>query len=576
MRDSLQLLFPVLLPLLAAGLLACPSCRRIVVVSSPWLALPGLVLALGTSSNMSVELPWLMVGSRLQLDEIGRVFLLFTSALWLLSGQYALGYFAADPARHRFYVFFLLMMAGNLGVTVAGDMVTFYGFFALMSFASYGLVIHDRARESLLAGRIYMAFVVGGEVLLFVGIVGIAGVVGSTGFQEAHQAIRSAGSSQALFGLVLIGFAIKTAAVPLHAWLPLAYRAAPIPGSAVLSGPMIKAGLLGWLRFLPLGHASLEVLGTLSIVTGVISAFWGVAVGLTQRDPKAALGYSSVSQMGLIMTAVGAGLLAPDAWLSILPAIVLYAFHHAASKTALFLGTGVAATVGASASLVKTGLLVSAVALAGAPFTSGGVAKVALKGSLEAGLMPPAAFDGLLSAATIGTTLLMIRFLVLVGRGPLETTRPIPHASLIAWLALVVGSQVSIWLLPWTGFRSAAVGSLSPGYLWTAAWPVVVGMGVAWLASTRPRAASVLARVHVRPGDVLWLFTNAFAAARATAAVASTSRPRSAPNIAIRTRRGSRLVLRGIQDAERLVQQWPLVAIFVMFVVTMLASLLLR
>jgi formate hydrogenlyase subunit 3/multisubunit Na+/H+ antiporter MnhD subunit len=513
-----------------------------------------------------------MLGSRLLLDEVGRVFLLFTSALWLLSGQYALGDFATDPARHRFYAFFLLTMAGNLGVTVAGDMVTFYGFFALMSFASYGLVIHDRARESLLAGRIYMAFVVGGEVLLFVGIVGIAALTRTTGFQAVHQTILSAGSSQALFGLVLIGFAIKTAAVPLHAWLPLAYRAAPIPGSAVLSGPMIKAGLLGWLRFLPLGNAAFDALGTLSIVIGLISAFWGVAVGLTQRDPKAALGYSSISQMGLIMTAVGVGLLAPHAWLSILPAIVLYGFHHATSKAALFLGTGAARTAAIHPVLALGGLAISAAALAGAPLTGGGVAKVALKGSLEVGVMPAAALDALLSAAAIGTTLLMIRFLILVRRGPLETTRPIPHASLIPWLALVLGSQVAIWVLP--GFRSAAVGSLSPGYLWTTTWPVVVGIGAAWFASTQPRAASALARVHVRPGDVLWLFADAFATVRATAVVASTSRPRSTMKIAMRTRRGNRFVLQGVRDAERLVQKWPLVAMFVMLLVTMLASLL--
>ena len=81
--------------------------------------------------------------------------------------------------------------------------------------------------------------------------------------------------------------------------MPLAYTAAPIPAAAVLSGAAVKAGVIGLIRFLPFG-AALPGWGEALAWAGFVSAFYGVAIGLTQQDPKTVLAYSSISQMGVI------------------------------------------------------------------------------------------------------------------------------------------------------------------------------------------------------------------------------------------------------------------------------------
>jgi formate hydrogenlyase subunit 3/multisubunit Na+/H+ antiporter MnhD subunit len=506
LAHSAPWLFTVSLPLFAALLLAVPPLRRHVVAGAPWTAAPALAMALWTAPGTFIEIPWLLVGTRLGVDDTGRVFLLFTAALWIACGAYARAHVAQGQRSHRFTAFFLVSMAGNLGVVLAADAISFYCFFAVMSFASYGLVIHEGGSESRRAGRVYVAFVIAGELLLFVGIVGAAGLTGSANFPAMREALVRSSSGNVLLACLLAGFAIKAGAVPLHMWLPLAYRAAPIPASAVLAGPMIKAGLLGWLRFLPLGEAALPGLGLVCIAAGFSGAFGGVIVGLAQKDSKAALAYSSISQMGLITAGVGVGLLSPASWTLILPAIWLYALHHAVAKAALFLGVGVASRVGTGLRerrMVLAGLVLSALALAGAPFTSGAAAKVALKKSIESAPMPSGLVELVLSIAAVGTTLLMARFLVLVWPQRQSNSGPLAAGLLIPWLALVAAVALSVWSLPWTGFQSAALESLAAVYLWTTLWPLAVGLAIAWCTWRVPQLSGPASRMRIPAGDLL-------------------------------------------------------------------------
>jgi len=91
----------------------------------------------------------------------------------------------------------------------------------------------------------------------------------------------------------------------LHFWLPLAHPVAPTPASAVLSGAMIKAGLLGWLLTLPLSETALPQWGTLMIMVGALASIGAALIGVCQHQAKAVLAYSSISQMGLITIMVG-------------------------------------------------------------------------------------------------------------------------------------------------------------------------------------------------------------------------------------------------------------------------------
>ena len=232
-------------------------------------------------------------------------------------------------------------------------------------------------------------------------------------------------------------------------WLPLAHPAAPTPASAVLSGAMVKAGLLGWLLFLPVGEADLPGWSALCVAAGLLAAFYGVLVGLTQENPKTVLAYSTISQMGLMTVGVGAALAVPQALPLALAAVAVYAAHHALAKGALFLGVGVSEAAGGGwrRVLVVAGLLLAALALAGAPLTSGAAAKAYLKTAKEPLAAPwPEAIETFLQLGAVGTTVLMGRFLLAAwprsdgesDGGRLSAGLWLPWAVLLAAVATLV------------------------------------------------------------------------------------------------------------------------------------------
>lgn len=502
------LLVPALPLALAVGLVA-PRTRRLSLRLAPWAAFPALVVALLLPVDTVVEIPWLLLGTRLGLDETGQVFLALTAALWWLSGLFASRYLSHDPRQSVFFAFFLLALAGNLGLVLALDLAGYFFFFALMSFSSYGLVVHTRDPDALRAGRVYITLVILGEALLFYAVVAIA-AGGSTALPNAD-----ASTSNLVIGLVLLGFGIKAGALPLHVWLPLAHPAAPVPASAVLSGAMIKAGLLGWIRFLPMGEETFPEWGLGLAAAGLGAAFYGVAVGLTQTNPKTVLAYSSISQMGLMTVLVGLGLASPEGWPLALAALLIYAVHHGLAKGALFLSVGVAAHAGAQRIWVLLGALIPALALAGLPLTSGAVAKVALKGAaIEAGVHWAAWLDSLLPVSALGTTALMARFLVTLWSAEAGHHHRVGGLWPI-WLALLITVIATLWIWPFAA--EPARISLGADKLFAAAWPVVIGsvIGLAVLGLTARRHA----RRHpwVPAGDILALLGPAGWVARISA-----------------------------------------------------------
>lgn len=453
-------------------------------------AVPGLLAALFVPEGSTLDQTPLLLGTIIQFDLTARMFLLFTTLLWLVAGLFAAIYLRQDGRRGRFFAFFLMAMAGNFGLILSGDMASFYTFFALMSFASYALIVHTGQSEAFYAGRIYMVLVIVGEVLLFGGLVLIAAATGTTAFaQIATQTI-----DPLPLAMIFASFGIKAGVVALHTWLPLAHPAAPIPASAVLSGAMIKAGVIGWMRFM--GDAGADW-GQLIILLGIITAFFGAVMGVSQVNPKTVLAYSSISQMGFIMVGVGAWLMTGRADEAALIAILLYAMHHALAKGALFLGVAFAG----SGRIVTAALLLPALALAGLPFTSGAVAKAALKAITDA--LPNGLGSALslpLSLAAVGTTLLMARYLWLIYHNPAAQKK---HPPLMwgLWAALLGVVALSMFILP-----EAAKGlekSLAGDKLWSATWPILLGVGIAAVAS---RVGGQLKLPLVKPGDMLVVY----------------------------------------------------------------------
>lgn len=439
----------VLLPL-ALGLLLWPRATRAAALRlGAWASLPALLLALLAPAGYAREMPWLLLGTDLGLDDTGRLFLLFSALVWLAAGLYARAYLRDDPRRHVFWFFFLAAQAGSLGLPLARDAASFYTFFTLMTFAAWGLVVHEGHAAARHAGRVYLAMALAGEAALLFGLIMAARAANSLLLADMAAAPAAPLATALLIG----GFGIKAGLPLLHMWLPLAHPVAPTPASAVLSGVMIKAGLLGWLRCLPLGEQTLPGAGTTLMALGLAALFYGVALGLAQRDLKTLLAYSSVSQMGFMSLGVGAGLVAPELWPGLLAAVGLYAAHHALAKGALFLGAGLAKSRG-GAPWVLAGLALPALALAGAPFTGGFLAKFELKQALAGLPAPwPDLLPPLLALAALGTALLMARLLWLArglppGRGGASLAR--------AWGGLLAAVLAAPWALAMPETRAAA------------------------------------------------------------------------------------------------------------------------
>lgn len=500
-------------PFWAAVLLLFGLLRRPwVILLSSWSALPSLLLSLWAIADPSVtghvDLPWLLVGIELGLDGLTTPFLLLTSVLWMVAGIYSHSYMKKNGGLPRFFVFFCASMAGNIGLVLSRDMVAFYLFFALMTFAGFGLVVHSGTALAHRAGRVYIVMAVMGESLVIAAMLLIASVGGDTGFRGIHEAVADSPFRNVMIGLVLTGFGIKAGVLPVHVWLPLAHPVAPTPASAVLSGAMIKAGLLAWLRFLPMGEISFPGWGILCLVIGLAGAFYAVAVGLTQDDPKTVLAYSSVSQMGIMMTGLGAGMMNAEAWPACLTALLIYSLHHGLVKGGLFLGVGIAGARGGAGAqwLIGVGLLLASLGLAGAPLTGGFVAKAALK---SATAFAPGAWPDwlawLLPLASVGTTLLMGRFLLLLlTRSTSAPVHGLTAGLWLPWAGLVLFAGIAPWILPFERpIDQTQLLSLAP--LTTALWPILMGGTLVWGVWFFSGRRRIHLPIKIPPGDLLEL-----------------------------------------------------------------------
>jgi formate hydrogenlyase subunit 3/multisubunit Na+/H+ antiporter MnhD subunit len=495
--DGLMLATIAVPLIMAAAIVVSRESSRPVVIT-PLAGLPALALALFGPSGAELEIPGLFKHTVLMLDETARVFLGFTSVLYMVAAWYARSYLEDDRRATRFFVLFLLAMAGNLGLILAADVPTFFASFAIMGLASAGLVSHRIDDETRRASRIYLALTMVGEVVILTGLVFLVVEAGTTEIAALH------GGPVSGWGTLLItaGFGIKAGALTLHFWLPLAHPAAPIPASAVLSGTMIKAGLLGWIRFLPLGEAAVPQVGYVFMSAGVAAALLGAVAGVMQNNPKTVLAYSSISQMGIIMTGLGIGALHPEAWPAILTAVLIYTAHHALAKGALFLGIGPAQKAESPRELivVRCGMLLPALALAGAPFTSGALAKVALKSNLE--FLPESwagALGVLLPVAAVGTSAMMIRLLSLIWSPASPPSAARTKGLWAPWLSLVAATVVGVWLLP--GALGWVPAKLTPEKLWTATWPLIVGGGMAALGARLQRTLAADPASWIPAGD---------------------------------------------------------------------------
>tara|TARA_Y100001968_G_scaffold297456_1_gene306423 strand:+ start:20193 stop:22193 length:2001 start_codon:yes stop_codon:yes gene_type:complete len=273
------------------------------------------------------------------IDPLGAVMLSLVTTIALLVMIYSHGYMAHDEGYVRFFTYLALFSSSMLGLIVSPNLLEIYVFWELVGMCSYLLVGFWYNREGA-AHAAQKAFVVNrvGDFGLLLGILGLFWATGSFDFQGIASGLSEAleaGSvapwaALTICLLVFMGPMAKSAQFPLHVWLPDAMEG-PTPISALIhAATMVAAGVFLVARLEPL-YSQFPLVGLFIAIIGSITCFLGASIALTQMDLKKGLAYSTVSQLGYMMLAMGCG--APIAGM----------FHlvtHAFFKAMLFLGSG--------------------------------------------------------------------------------------------------------------------------------------------------------------------------------------------------------------------------------------------
>ena len=277
-------------------------------------------------------------GIALSLDGLAAFMLVTVNLIAFLVVVFSIDYMEKFTAKWQFYTLFLLMLAGMNGVVVTGDLFNLFVFLEIAAVASYALVAFGTERHELEAAFKYAVMGTLGSLFILLGIVWIYGYTATLNMADMAGYLKSAGPTQiTLMAAVLfiMGFGLKAALVPFHAWLPDAHPSAPAPISAMLSGVLIKSlGVYALCRILYNIIGISPALSSILMTLGALSMVIGVFLAIGQWDLKRLLAYHSISQIGYVILGIGIG--TPLGMLGGL----FHLFNHSVFKSLLFLNSG--------------------------------------------------------------------------------------------------------------------------------------------------------------------------------------------------------------------------------------------
>ena len=273
----------------------------------------------------------------LRIDTLGRIFSVLFSVMFLLAGVFGFEYLHEDLS--GYYLWFSLTLAAMIGLCYAGNLLTYYMFYEIMTLSSFPMVLHERTEASRRAAMKYLGYSLFGAALALFGFFVIYPVTDGAEFTAGGA--LTVGTTPMLLAAafaMIIGFGGKAGMIPLHDWLPVAHPEAPAPASAVLSGIITKAGVLGILRTVYYLYGADALRGTwvqnASLALALVTVFCGSMLAAKEKILKKRLAYSTVSQVSYVIFGL---MLMNEAGFS---GAVLQAIFHSASKVCLFLCAG--------------------------------------------------------------------------------------------------------------------------------------------------------------------------------------------------------------------------------------------
>ncbi len=300
----------------------------------------GLVIS-GGGEPISFAVPWIDLGEGgafpmgIYIDGLAAVMLVVVSFVSLMVQLYSGAFMEGDPRFAWYYAVLNLFTASMLGLVVAPNFIQLYVFWELVGLCSYLLIGHwfekrsarDAAQKAFIVTRV-------GDAALFVGIIIFWAQTGTTSFDGISQAAQAGFIGGSLFTaavvLVFVGAIGKSAQFPLHVWLPDAMEG-PTPVSALIhAATMVAAGVYLVARTYDIFVQSPTAMLTVAYIGG-FTALMAATMALVKKDIKRVIAYSTVSQLGYMMLALGIGAFSAG---------MFHLYNHAFFKALLFLGAG--------------------------------------------------------------------------------------------------------------------------------------------------------------------------------------------------------------------------------------------
>ncbi|MCD6179705.1 MAG: hypothetical protein J7K39_07360 [Bacteroidales bacterium] len=313
----------------------------------------------------------------------GYLFGIIVVVLGFLTLLYSTAYMNGKDNLGYFYMNFLFSIGAMLGILMSRDLISLFFFWEIMTWSSYLIVIYS-GKDVDRRGLKYMIFSAIGAYSMLMAIVIIYSFIGSFLLEDIFASIYAIGFGYqlAIAILLMIGFGVKTAIMPVHVWAPEAYAGSPMSFTALFSGALSKMGVFGFALVLfnlvsTQNWLINEVVAWLAAITAVLATFYAVI----QTDAKKLLAYSSIAQLGYIIIGLASG-----TYLGVMAGLFL-AVLHAVFKATLFMAVGaVERQVGSTDMTKVTGLirrmpwtfiatLISIITLAGIPPLGGFVGK---------------------------------------------------------------------------------------------------------------------------------------------------------------------------------------------------------
>jgi formate hydrogenlyase subunit 3/multisubunit Na+/H+ antiporter MnhD subunit len=432
-------------------------------ISAVIVSVATTAIAAGLFNKVSEHiLPFQFLGLPLLLrtNMLSWFFAIAIAAVGMLSIVFSLSYVKKREHADLYYFLMLLVNAGMLGIVLAGDLLTFYIFWEIMSWATFLLISYNRG-NALAAGMKYIVMSLVGSAAYLIATLSILARCGTLTIADFGPALASAEPGYILFIMILgfVAFGIKNAVLPFHTWLPDAHSEAPSPFSAVLSGILVRMGMYGFIllffvvfnagQFLRLGEGVLRfhhIIAWIGAINIVIPTF----IAMMQNDSKRLLAWHGVGQGGYMLLGVGLGTALG------VNGGVFHIVNHTSYIALLFLVVGAVEhrtggirdlnSLGGLARRMPVafiGALVGAAGLMGIPLTNGFVSKWLIYKSLILEGHPFLAFAALVG--TWGTILSLYKFVhnIFLGQLPskyenIKRAPPSMQLPILAYSVLII------------------------------------------------------------------------------------------------------------------------------------------